>query len=129
MRCLHCGVCCTETEMLLSNQDIARLEKKGFSVESFVRFDNSGYAILRNRRGYCFFYNHKQRRCTVYADRPSGCRVYPVILDEDIGIVTDYICSARESITEQEKIRKGKQVIRLLDKIDREAEHRRLKQQ
>lgn len=127
MRCLHCGVCCTETEMLLSTRDIARLEKKGFPAESFVRFDNSGYAILRNRRGHCFFYNVKQRRCNVYADRPSGCRIYPVILDENIGIVADHICNARASITDQEKIRKGKQVIKLLDKIDREAEHRRLR--
>ena len=125
MRCLRCGVCCTETEMLLSKQDILRLEKKGFPVESFVQFDNEGYAILRNRDGYCVFYNVKQRQCDVYADRPSGCRVYPVILDEDKGIVADHICRAKRTITEQEKIRKGKQVIKLLEKIDSEAENNR----
>jgi len=123
MRCLRCGVCCTETEMLLSNQDILRLEKKGFPVESFVRFDNEGYAILRNRDGYCVFYNVNQRQCDVYTDRPSGCRVYPVILDEDKGIVTDHICRAKRTVTMQEKIRKGRQVIKLLSKIDREAQH------
>jgi uncharacterized protein len=125
MRCLRCGVCCTETEMLLSKQDILRLEKKGFLVESFVRFDDEGYAILRNRDGYCVFYNVKQRQCDIYADRPYGCRVYPVILDEDKGIVADHICRAKRTITEQEKIRKGKQVIRLLEKIDREAKSNR----
>jgi uncharacterized protein len=123
MRCLRCGVCCTETEMLLSKQDILRLEKKGFPVESFVRFDDEGYAILRNRGGYCVFYNVKQRQCDLYADRPSGCRVYPIILDEDKGIIVDNICHAKRTITEQEKIRKGKQVIKLLEKIDREAKN------
>lgn len=122
MRCLHCGVCCTETEMLLSKKDILRLEKKGYSAKTFVRLDKDGYAILRNRGGYCVFYDVKQRRCVMYHDRPSGCRVYPVILDEDKGIVVDSICTAKNTITESEKAKKGKQVIKLLKIIDREAE-------
>ncbi len=127
MRCLRCGVCCTETEMLLSADDIIRLENKGYSKESFARFNKGGYAILRNRQGYCVFYNVKKRQCDIYADRPAGCRVYPVILDEDKGIVTDDICRARRTITEQEKARKGKRVIKLLEKIDQEAQQNKSK--
>ncbi len=122
MHCLHCGVCCTETEMLLSKKDILRLEKKGYSAKTFVRLDKDGYAILRNRGGYCVFYNVKQRRCVIYPARPSGCRIYPVILDEDKGIVVDSICTAKNTINESEKVKKGKQVIKLLKIIDREAE-------
>jgi Fe-S-cluster containining protein len=125
MRCVRCGVCCTETEMLLSKKDIARLKKKGYPVDSFMRFDKDGYAILRNRNGYCVFYNVKQRQCDVYADRPLGCRIYPVILDEGKGIVVDHICHAKRSVTESEKIRKGKQVIKLLEVIDYEAKTNR----
>ncbi len=124
MRCLRCGVCCTQTEMLLSNSDIARLESLGFRKEQFIRFDNDSYAVLKNRKGFCFFYNPAQRRCIVYAARPSGCRVYPVILDEDKGIVADEICRARDTVTEEEKRRKGRLVVRLLDEIDAEAEKR-----
>jgi Fe-S-cluster containining protein len=58
-------------------------------------------------------------------NRPSGCRVYPVILDEDKGIVLDDICNSRNTITEKEKNIKGKRVIRLLEKIDNEAAIRR----
>ncbi len=125
MRCSNCGVCCTETEMLLSKKDIIRLENKGFSRKDFVKYDKQGYAQLENREGYCVFYDQKKRRCNVYADRPSGCRVYPVILDEDIGIVLDDICDSRKTITEKEKRSKGKRVITLLEKIDKEAANRR----
>jgi Fe-S-cluster containining protein len=111
--------------MLLSEKDIARLEKKGFSKTHFVKYDNQGYAQLKNRDGYCVFYNPEKCRCNVYVDRPSGCRVYPVILDEGKGIVLDYICNSRNTITEKEKKLKGKRVIRLLEKIDNEAANRR----
>jgi Fe-S-cluster containining protein len=67
----------------------------------------------------------KDRRCSVYADRPSGCRVYPVILDEEKGIVFDDICDSCLSISMKEKKVKGKKVIKLLEKIDAEAENRR----
>ena len=124
MRCSNCGVCCTETEMLLSKKDIARLEKKGFSQNQFVNFDNEGYAVLKNREGYCVFYDLKNRQCSVYADRPAGCRVYPVIVDEEIGIILDDICQSRNTITPSEKKLKGKRVIRLLEVIDAEASKR-----
>jgi len=125
MRCSNCGVCCTETEMLLSERDITRLVKKGFSKNYFVKYDKQGYAQLKNREGYCVFYDPKKRQCNVYADRPSGCRVYPVILDEEKGIVLDDICGSRNTITEREKNIKGRKVIRLLERIDSEAVNRR----
>jgi uncharacterized protein len=124
MRCSNCGVCCTETEMLLSEKDITRLVKKGFSKKYFAKYDRQGYAQLKNRDGYCVFYNPQKRQCNVYSDRPSGCRVYPVILDEEKGIVLDDICDSRNTISEKEKKLKGKRVIRLLERIDNEAADR-----
>ncbi len=113
--------------MLLSERDIARLERKGYSKESFVRFDPDGYALLRNRQGCCTFYDTKERKCNVYAARPAGCRVYPVILDEELGIVVDQICHAQTTISEQEKKRRGERVLKLLNKIDSEAKTRKEK--
>lgn len=111
--------------MLLSKKDIKRLKDLGYRKKQFVRYDKNGYAFLRNREGYCVFYDPAARRCTVYPARPSGCRVYPVIVDEDKGIVIDSICEAANTITEQEKILKGRRVIRLLEVIDAEAAQRR----
>ena len=124
MRCSNCGICCTETEMLLAEKDIRHLEKKGFSKNYFVEIDKQGYAVLKNRDGYCVFYDLKSRQCSVYIDRPSGCRVYPVILDEEKGIVFDEICNSCRSINLKEKKVKGKKVIKLIEKIDAEAENR-----
>lgn len=124
MRCSNCGVCCTETEMLLSKKDIKRLEEKGFSENQFANFDSQGYAQLKNRDGYCVFYDLKNRQCSVYEDRPTGCGVYPVIFHEGKGIILDDICESRKSITRSEKNLKGKRVIRLLEIIDSEASER-----
>jgi uncharacterized protein len=127
MRCIRCGVCCQETDMMLSAEDITRLEKLGYSQDSFVRIDREGYALLRNRQGNCVFYNTQERRCEVYVSRPSGCRVYPVVCDEEKGIMVDSICHAQTTINEQEKARRGKRVTKLLEKIDSEAQSRRSK--
>jgi Fe-S-cluster containining protein len=111
--------------MLLCKEDITRIEKKGHDKDSFVRFDKDRFALLRNRQGCCVFYNKKGRQCDVYAYRPSGCRIYPVILDEDRGIVVDEICHAQTTVSEAEKARRGKRVLSLLKKIDAEAKDRR----
>lgn len=126
MRCTRCGTCCQETEMLLSKEDILRLEKKGYPKEFFTRYDKEGYATMRNNQGHCVFYNPEKLQCNIYAERPSGCRVYPVIYDEAHGIVADTICHAHGTVTAQEKKRKGKKVLKLLEKIDREAQSGRL---
>lgn len=125
MDCSNCGVCCTETEMLLSKKDIKRLMDRGYSQKQFVRYDKQGYATLKNRDGYCIFYDLQNRRCSEYENRPSGCRVYPVIVDEDVGIILDTICESRGTISEQEKTVKGKRVVKLLEIIDAEAAERR----
>jgi len=125
MRCLRCGVCCRETEMLLANADIERLERKGYSKQFFVQFDRDGYAKLRNQNGHCVFYNVKKRRCNVRADRPLGCRIYPVVYDEAKGILVDDICHAKDTVTEKQKAKKGRKLLKLLEKIDAEAEKRR----
>jgi Fe-S-cluster containining protein len=111
--------------MLLSAKDIMRLEKKGYNRNFFVHFDSEGYATLRNYHGHCVFYDPEKKRCKVRANRPAGCRIYPVIHDEDKGITVDSICPNRNSVTEKEKTKKGKKVLRLLETIDAEAEKRR----
>ena len=113
--------------MLLANADIERLENKGYSKSFFVRFGGDGYARLRNQHGCCVFYNYEKRRCRVYADRPLGCRIYPVIYHEEKGIMVDDICHAQSTVTEKQKAKRGKKALELLETIDAEAEKRRSK--
>ena len=125
MHCLRCGKCCRETEMLLTNADIERLERKGYSKEFFMQFDSQGYAKLRNQMKHCVFYDAEKQRCKVYRERPLGCRFYPIIYDETEGIVVDSICPARGNWNEKRIEKKGKKVLTLLEKIDAEAKQRR----
>ena len=110
---------------MLSNEDIERLVRKGYKQDYFVRFDKEGYAVLRNQNGICVFFDPEKRVCRERARRPLGCRIYPVMLDEDKGIVVDALCPASEAVTQKQKAKRGKKVVRLLQKIDAEAEKRR----
>jgi Fe-S-cluster containining protein len=110
--------------MLLSAVDIRRLERKGHSREFFASSDSRGYFTLRNYGGFCVFYDAGRRCCKVHADRPLGCRFYPVIYDEAKGVVVDSICPAQSTVTEGQKLKRGKKVIKLLKKIDSEAKKR-----
>jgi Fe-S-cluster containining protein len=111
--------------MLLTKEDIKRIEKKGFHKKYFLKIDKEGYAQLKNRNGCCVFYNSENHQCNIYNDKPSGCEVYPVILDEDVGIIIDDLCPKQATIHIDEKNEKGKNVIKLLKTIDEEAKTRR----
>jgi len=121
MRCSHCGICCEKTEMMLSNADIELLEKVGYTRQKFMRYDRQSYAKLKNRHGFCVFYDVEKHRCKVYKHRPSGCRVYPVIYSEEEGIIADDLCPMINTISETELKRKGKRVLELVQRIDNEA--------
>ena len=112
--------------MLLSEEDVRRLEKKGYDRSFFALYDSKGYVTLKNNLGCCVFYDTDKRRCRVRASRPLGCRIYPVIHDEDKGIVVDKICPAGADVDEKQRAKRGKKVKKLLERIDAEAENRRL---
>jgi len=111
--------------MLLSGGDIEKLEREGYRRDFFALFDKEGYAKLRNMQSHCVFYDVKSSRCKVYAARPLGCRLYPVIYVESNGIVVDKICRAKGKFNEKIIEGKGRKVLKLLKKIDEEAESRR----
>ena len=125
MHCLRCGFCCRKTEMLLSAEDINRLEGEGYRQGFFALLDKDGYARLRNEQNHCVFFNIEDLRCTVYQSRPLGCRLYPVIYDEQKGITIDRICRTKGKLQEKQITQQGRKVLRLLAKIDAEAEMRR----
>jgi len=121
MRCSQCGICCEKTEMMLSNIDLKRLEELKHGKQQFVRYDRHGFARMRNRRGFCVFYDVEKCRCKIYKNRPLGCRLYPVIYSEQDGIVLDDLCPTRNTVSEKELKRKGNKVIELLQRIENEA--------
>jgi Fe-S-cluster containining protein len=110
--------------MMLSKTDIKLLESRGHDKKAFLRFDKQGYAKLQNRKGCCVFYDADKSACQVYTDRPLGCHIYPVVQSEEEGIVIDELCPMKKTVTGVEMTEKGKEVIQLLEIIDREAKER-----
>ena len=121
MPCSCCGVCCEKTEMMLSDSDIKRLERLGHCRQKFVRYDKLGFARLKNRHGFCVFYDVEKCRCQIYINRPMGCQIYPVIYSELEGIVVDDLCTMRNTVSKIELKRNGKKLVSLLQRIDRDA--------
>ena len=120
VRCSNCGICCEETIMELSSEDIERLEEKGFRLEEFAVIDD-GVTRLRNVDGYCYFYSRADKKCRIYKDRPLGCYLYPVVYLANEGAIIDELCPMGQTISEQELRTKGKILDKLLKNIDNES--------
>ena len=117
MHCLNCGICCEETMMELSVDDIKRLEEKGFRLEEFtVQYD--GVTQLRNVGGFCYFYSRDDKKCQIYEDKPIGCCIYPVVYLVNEGMIVDELCPMGQTISKHELMTKGKTLDKLLKKID-----------
>jgi len=127
--CLEYGCikCCLNTEMELSSSDIVRIKGLGFSEDFFI-VKKDGNRQLKNLSGRCVF--HNGQLCTIYNDRPEGCRLYPAIFYEDAGETgLDSYCPHYGKF--QLTPRVSREVIELVRKLDvetnrqlRSAEHR-----
>ncbi len=83
--CKNCGgLCCQNTEMILSKKDIILIIKnfsKRIRQEDFT-FQNNDFFQLKNVESHCFFLNNTTKMCNIYEFRPYGCRFYPMIYDD-----------------------------------------------
>lgn len=91
-----CSVCCHDTAMPLREADAARLRSLGHDPARFARVED-GWLLLRNEGGQCVFL--RDGACTVYDGRPEGCRLYPLVWEEDVGPTTDELCPWRDEFT------------------------------
>jgi hypothetical protein len=91
--------------MLLLEDDVQRIVGLGFNEDSFAA-ESNGFKILRNSNsGRCVFHDGKQ--CTIYSNRPAGCRLYPIIFDEDLHHpVKDGLCPYRDEFDLSSKIKR-----------------------
>ena len=95
-----CHLCCLETEMILTESDVRRLESLGYRREDFSEF-RDGFVRLKNIDGRCYFL--RDGKCEVYEHRPMGCRAYPVVFDLKRGecVIDDY-CPAGWTVSDEE---------------------------
>ena len=84
--CKDCGICCRQTEMILSEADIANILNNAslnLKREDFIEINNDGFFQLKNVKGFCVFLEPSTKLCRVYKLRPQGCKFYPLIYDFD----------------------------------------------
>ena len=89
--CARCpGYCCSYDRIEVKPRDLARLAKyHDVSIKDAERKFTKTYTwegvterILRHQKdtvykSICMFFDKIERRCTIYAGRPSVCREYP----------------------------------------------------
>lgn len=116
----RCIRCCLGTTMPLSNNDIKRIKKLGFDINFFVT-EKDGWLQLKNQDGRCVF--HNSMMCTIYENRPDGCKLYPIIFDRDDNhAVFDKDCPHRAKFQMSEGIKK--QLYDIVSKLEIERAER-----
>ena len=73
-----CIECCRNTNMHLTHEDIHRIIQAGYA-ESYFSIERKGWIQLKNSKKRCIF--HDGNYCQIYAIRPVGCRLYPIVYD------------------------------------------------
>jgi Fe-S-cluster containining protein len=101
----RCVSCCYDTEMMLLEEDITRIQGLGYE-ESFFTRTSEGFKVLKNSAaGRCVFHDSKQ--CTIYENRPKGCKLYPVVYDEQLALAAkDVDCPFRNEFNISRRSRK-----------------------
>jgi len=77
-----CVKCCIETRMPLSRFDIGRISRQGYRFKDFVA-KRKRERFLKNSNGRCVFLGDDG--CKIYTFRPEGCRLYPLVYNENDG--------------------------------------------
>ena len=105
--CFKCGLCCHATEMILLESDLKLISQyTGLDHEEFS-VKKGRFRVLKNVDGRCFFYDQKTGTCRIYAARPIGCSLYPLVFSEDGHVEVDDYCPLSRLIPSYEK-RKAK---------------------
>ena len=119
--CQDCGNCCRETEMILSDRDIARIMKNGrknLLPNNFVDKTDDGFFQLKNINGHCVFFDLKTKLCKIYENRPQGCRFYPLTFNLETKLcVLDEVCPRPELFfpSSKSRINTCKDIIKFLE--------------
>ena len=105
--------------MPLLDSDIQRIMGLGHAYDEFI-IEVKGWLQLRNRDGLCVFHNGNE--CRIYDARPEGCRNYPLLYDEDTGVVLDHDCPHWEEVELDKRDRES--VVALVVRLRKEKKDR-----
>jgi Fe-S-cluster containining protein len=100
--------------MSLSVFDVTKILKRGYDLSDFT-IKADGGRHLKNIAGRCAFLS--EDGCMIYPYRPEGCKLYPLIYDEELRkAVMDHLCPfASEFDVKKEDITKLKNLLERLE--------------
>ena len=110
-----CVKCCIETRMPLTRFDVERISRQGYRLKDFV-VKRRRERQLKNRNGRCVFLGDDG--CIIYSFRPEGCRLYPLIYNENNGkgVIHDFCPYGQEFKVRTDDIEKLYVLIKKLEK-------------
>ena len=114
------------TEMELSEEDVERLEGISYSRGEFSVMGGDMIPRLRNVGRWCYFYDSAKGLCRVYANRPFGCRLYPIVYSIDGQVTVDPLCPQAWTISQDALRDREKDLIKLVKTLESEAAARRV---
>ena len=114
--------------MMLLEEDVNRIVGLGYKEDFFAAGSDGFKVLINNSAGRCVF--HDGKRCTIYENRPNGCKLYPVIFDEDLmSAVRDGLCPYRGEFELSSKAREElsgvyrRLIAERLDRINKSKQH------
>ena len=110
-----CSKCCIDTHMPLTGTDIKRITRQGYRYRDFViRRKRERY--LKNINGKCFFLG--EDGCKIYSSRPEGCRLYPLVYNENTGqaIIHDFCPYGHMFKVSSDDVTRLRSLVKELDK-------------
>jgi len=118
----NCIKCCIKTEMPLTKADIELISSLGYKTEDFAIKTDKEWK-LKNKFGKCVFLT--ENGCKIYDFRPQGCRLYPLVYDEELGKpILDELCPYREEFkVEKSDIEKLLRLIKELKPESKASKH------
>ncbi len=120
---INCFECCKETEMIVTNEEVETIVKKGFKREEFIQ-EVDGFLELRNFKGACVFL--REGKCRIYDIRPQGCKFYPLIYDvENECVIVDKDCPHHRDIRIKKHKKLFAEIKEYVKKLLKEQENRK----
>ena len=118
----RCTLCCIDTQMSLTDQDITQIITAGYPPSAFIIHKEGEWRLANQQEnGPCVFLNDE--KCQIYDNRPTGCRIYPLVFNETKRqAVIDSLCpfSDEFQITDVDR----ENLCTLIKQLDNESEQK-----
>lgn len=86
--CENCGNCCRHNPIYLLPKDFERIKETHSNIYQMLDRSKMNEYIIRNPCGYL----NSSNKCSIYADRPTFCEIYPFSFSHPYGGIAVYPC-------------------------------------